>query len=64
MRTTIQPGEARIQRFQHCPERTSILRPVFALEPSAGKWLETDRSDFLSKIDLRVALFLPTEQDR
>ena len=44
-------------------DRNSFLRRVIAFESSTAKWLEADRSDLLSTIDLRIALFLPTEYD-
>jgi hypothetical protein len=36
------------------------IRHVFRSDPSEAKWMKEDFVDFLSTIDLRVALFLPT----
>ena len=38
-------------------------RRAFTYDPSAGTWLKMERLDFLSTIDLRVALFLPGEEN-
>jgi hypothetical protein len=43
-------------------EESSLVHPVFTDDPSKVKWLKVDVLDFLSTIDLRDALFLPTEQ--
>ena len=44
-------------------EQSVLVRRAFAYDPSAATWLKMDRLDFLSTIDLRVAVFLP-ELDR
>jgi hypothetical protein len=43
-------------------EEGSLVRRAFTQDPSKVKWLKVDFLDFLSTIDLRVALFLPREQ--
>jgi hypothetical protein len=43
-------------------EESSLVHWVFTADPSKVKWSKADVLDFLSTIDLRVALFLPTEQ--
>jgi hypothetical protein len=43
-------------------EESSLVDRVFADDPSKVKWLKVDLRDFRSTIDLRVALFLPTER--
>ena len=41
-------------------QEVSLVRHVFRSDLSEAKWLKEDFVDFLSTIDLRVALFLPT----
>jgi len=41
-------------------QEVSLVRQVFRSDPSEAKWIKEDFVDFLSTIDLRVALFLPT----
>ena len=41
-------------------QEVSLVRHVFRSDPSEAKWMKEDFVDFLSTIDLRVALFLPT----
>jgi hypothetical protein len=45
-------------------EQTLLVRRAFAYDPSAATWLKMDRLDFLSTIDLRVALFLPAADEQ
>ena len=44
-------------------EQSLFVRRAFAYDPLAATWLKMDRLDFLSTIDLRVALFLPGQED-
>ena len=41
-------------------QEVSLVRHVFRSDLSEAKWMKEDFVDFLSTIDLRVALFLPT----
>ena len=41
-------------------QEVSLVRHMFRSDLSEAKWLKEDFVDFLSTIDLRVALFLPT----
>ncbi|MCI0418012.1 MAG: hypothetical protein L0387_43650 [Acidobacteria bacterium] len=43
-------------------EEGSSVGRAFTYDPSRVPWLNVDFLDFLSTIDLRVALFLPREQ--
>jgi hypothetical protein len=55
-------NEARKQTWDLGDEEGSVVRRAFTDDPSKGKWLKVDFQDFLSTIDLRVALFFPEEQ--
>lgn len=55
-------NEERKQTLDVGDEEGSLVRRAFTHDPSTVKWLKVDFLDFLSTIDLRVALFLPREQ--
>jgi hypothetical protein len=46
------------QTLELAREERSLVRRAFAYDLLEGKWLKVDFRDFLSTIDLRVALFL------
>jgi hypothetical protein len=54
-------NEERKQTLDIGDEEHSLMRRAFT-DPSRRKWLKVDLHDFLSTIDLRVALFLREEQ--
>jgi hypothetical protein len=55
-------NEERKETLNLGDEEGSLVRRAFTQDPSKVKWLKVDFLDFLSTIDLRVALFLPREQ--
>jgi hypothetical protein len=57
-------SEDRKQTLELGNEQSPFVRRAFTYDPSAATWLKMDRLDFLSTIDLRVALFLPVEENR
>jgi hypothetical protein len=52
-------SEDRKQILELGDEQSRLVRTAFNYDPAAAKWLKMDRLDFLSTVDLRVALFLP-----
>jgi hypothetical protein len=59
MLATQSVSEDRKQTLELGDEQSLLVRRAFNYDPSAAKWLKMDRLDFLSTIDLRVALFFP-----
>ena len=57
-------SEDRKQTLELGNEQSLFVRRAFTYDPSPATGLKMDRLDFLSTIDLRVALFLPGEEDR
>lgn len=55
-------SEDRNQTRKLIDEQSLLVRQAFAYDPSAATWLQIDCLDFLSTIDLRVALFLPGDE--
>jgi hypothetical protein len=59
MTATQSVREDQQQRLEHGKQQSLLVRRAFAYDPTAATWLKKDCLDFLSTIDLRVALFLP-----
>ena len=64
MLATQSVSESRKQTLELGGEQSPLVRQAFTYDPSAAKWLKMDRLDFLSTIDLRVALFLPAADEQ
>ena len=64
MLATQSVSESRKQTLELGGEQSPLVRQAFTYDPSVAKWLKMDRLDFLSTIDLRVALFLPTADEQ
>jgi hypothetical protein len=58
MLATQSVSENRKQTLELGGEQSLLVRRAFNYDPSAATWVKMDRLDFLSTIDLRVALFL------
>ena len=56
-------SEDRQQTQELDTEQALLVRRAFKYDPSAASWRKMERFDFLSTIDLRVAWFLPAEEN-
>ena len=54
-------SEERKQTLDPADEQSLFVRQAFIYDSSGLTWLKVDCLDFLSTVDLRVALFLPRE---
>ena len=54
-------SEERKQPLDPADEQRIFVRKAFIYDSSGLTWLKVDCLDFLSTIDLRIALFLPRE---
>jgi hypothetical protein len=54
----------RKQTLEFGDDQSALVRRAFNYDPSAATWVKMDRLDFLSTIDLRVALFLPAADEQ
>jgi len=54
----------RKQTLEIGDDQSALVRRAFNYDPSAATWVKMDRLDFLSTIDLRVALFLPAADEQ
>jgi hypothetical protein len=64
MLATQSVSKDRQQTLELGDEQSLLVRRAFAYDPAGAKWLKMDRLDFLSTIDLRVALFLPATDEQ
>lgn len=55
-------NEERKQTLDTADEQSLFVRQAFIYDSTGLTWLKVDCLDFLSTIDLRLALFLPKEQ--